>query len=127
MIRTPPAPRTPKWRVGALNDADALTAATSFCDERARTLPNSCLLSQVGIDFKKEAEAFHYAAPDDGSELYDGWFYFVGTLIDAGNRAKTERAAFESGARYWFTKDFPGHPRCFGNDVAAVEFVTRVP
>ena len=101
----------------------------NFILRRASVYPPEfmSLLIQLGIDFKKEGEAFHYAALDDGSQLYGGWFYFVGTLIDAGNRAKTERAAFEAGFQYWFTKDFPRPPHCFGKDVAAVEFVTRVP
>src|ERR1700732_3353065 len=90
MIRTPPAPRTPKWRMGALNDAEALTAATSFCDERARTLPNSCLLSQVGIDSRRKRRLFITLRLTTPRSCTVAGFYFVGTLIDAGNRAKTD-------------------------------------
>lgn len=101
----------------------------NFIPQRSRAYPPEFinLLSRLGIDFTKEGEVFHCGTLDNGSQLYGGWFYFVGTLIEAGNRAKTERAAFESGFRYWFTKSFPRPPHCFEQDVTAVEFVTQVP
>ena len=127
-------------------DADATVAAYSemenggaercgcaycrnFILQRASAYPPEFinLLSQLGIDFNKEGEAFDCGPLNNGSQLYGGWFYFVGTLIAPGNRAKAERAAFESGFRYWFSKTFPRPPRCFGKDVAAVEFITQVP
>jgi hypothetical protein len=99
-----------------------------FIPQRARAYPAEflTLLSRLGIDFTKEGEVFHYGPSKDGSQLYGGRFYFVGRLIEAGRRAKTERAAFESGFRYWFSESFPRPPRFFGKNVAALEFVTRV-
>ena len=79
------------------------------------------------IDFNEEGETFDCGPLGKGSQLYGGWFYFVGALIEAGNRAETERAAFESGFRYWFSKSFPRPPCCFGKNVSAIEFVTQVP
>lgn len=101
----------------------------NFVLQRSSAYPREFmdLLTGFGIDFTMEGEVFHYGPLDDGSQLYGGWFYFVGTLIEVGNRAKTERAAFELGFRYWFTRSFPRPPRRFGKDVVAVEFVTRVP
>ena len=98
----------------------------NFVVQRANAYPPEFidLLSQLGIDFTKEGEVFTYGPPDHRSQFYGGWFYFVARLIEAGTRPKTERAAFESGFRYWFTTSFP---RCFGKDIAAVEFVTQVP
>ena len=101
----------------------------NFIPQRARAYPPEFinLLSQLGIDFAKEGEVFHYGPSNGASQLYGGWFYFVGRLVEAGGRAKTERAAFESGFRYWFSESFPRPPRSFGKDVAALEFITRVP
>jgi hypothetical protein len=101
----------------------------NFILQRASAYPPEFinLLSQLGIDFNKEGDVFTYGPPDHGSQLCGGWFYFVGTLIEAGTRPKTERAAFESGLRYWFSKSFPRAPDCFGKDVTVVEFVTQVP
>lgn len=100
----------------------------NFILQRVNAYPQDFLnlLSRLGIDVSKEGEAFHYGPANDDEQLYGGWFYFVGTLIEAGNRAKIERAA-QSGFRYWFSNNFPRPPGCFGKDVAAVEFVTRIP
>ena len=38
------------------------------------------LLDALGIDYRKEAEAYHLCRERDGAHRYGGWFHFVGRL-----------------------------------------------
>ncbi len=38
------------------------------------------LLIQLGIDFRKEAEVYHFARMENGRHLYGGSIYFVGEM-----------------------------------------------
>lgn len=42
------------------------------------------LLDQLGIDPRKEAEAYHNAQLAPNRHDYGGWYHFVGTLDEAG-------------------------------------------
>ncbi|MGH9570601.1 MAG: hypothetical protein ACRD4F_13225, partial [Candidatus Angelobacter sp.] len=63
---------------------------------------------------------------EGGLSLYGGWFYFAGEVVDAQGRNEIE---LPSGFRYWFSG--PGHfPKMrfdFGEDVAGVEFIAKLP
>ena len=48
--------------------------------------------------------------------------YFVGELVEPGQRL-IQVGEFQ----YWIQPSFPPPPTCFGGDVAAIEFATRVP
>lgn len=92
-------------------------------------------LADLGIDVTKEGEAVHYGPVDGGLQFYGGWFYFVGKLIEAGERLTTIPLLGTSarikplpgpreGFQYWFATHFARPPAIFGNTVAAVEFTT---
>jgi hypothetical protein len=99
----------------------------NFAAQRHSAYPETfrLLLDQLGIDSEKEGEAYE-CGPDGDLTVYGGWFYFVGELVEQGERMSTDAA---SGFQYWFAS--PGHfPKPhfdFGKNVAAVEFVTKLP
>lgn len=39
------------------------------------------LLSELGIDYKKEAEIYHMGKLEDGLHHYGGWFHFKGKIL----------------------------------------------
>lgn len=43
------------------------------------------LLDSLGIDPRKDGEAYHMARHSPGRHLYGGWFHFVGTLELTGD------------------------------------------
>lgn len=49
-------------------------------DPRAREL-----LAALGIDYRKESEAYHLTRVRDRVHRYGGWFHFVGTLTATGD------------------------------------------
>ena len=59
---------------------------------------------------------------DDRIRPTGGWFYFVGELIEKG-----EKLTSEGEFRYWFQPSFPRPLVCFGQFVAAIEFSTKIP
>jgi hypothetical protein len=80
------------------------------------------LLDKLGIDPKKEGEAVHYGPKGDG-HLYGGWFYFVGEVIEPGERSTIAGDDFQ----YWTGTSFPRPPAVFGKTVAALEFMAQLP
>ena len=81
------------------------------------------LLNTLGVDPKKEGEAVHYGPKETGRHLYGGWFYFVGEVVEAGERSSNASDDFQ----YWTGTSFPRPPVAFGKTVAAVEFMTELP
>lgn len=81
------------------------------------------LLKTIGIDPVKEGEVYE-AGPEGDCRIYGGWFYFAGEITKAGER-NVSIPNFE----YWFAdaKRLPKPAADFGDRVAAVEFMTRVP
>lgn len=86
--------------------------------------PFESLLDRIGIDFKKEGEVYE-AGPDGDFRTYGGWFFFAGQVVQSGERTVTDRPGFQ----YWFVdaKRLPRSDADFGESVAAVEFITKLP
>jgi len=110
-------------------DADRCGCASclNFAAQRHAAFPDHFrqLLAQLGIDPEKEGEAYE-CGPDGEMRVYGGWFYFVGEFVRAGERLVTDPV---SGFQYWFVdaKQRPKPAVDFGENVLAVEFVTRIP
>jgi hypothetical protein len=97
----------------------------NFAAQRSTVYPGSfrSLLTQLGIDANKENAVYDAVGPfEDRIRPTGGWFYFVGELIEKG-----EKLIRDGQFQYWFQPVFPPPPACFGVCVAAVEFTTSVP
>lgn len=55
----------------------------NFIDNRHSLYPDEIkqLLSDLGIDYKKEPEVSYYGRLENGLHLYAGWFHFKGRFI----------------------------------------------
>jgi hypothetical protein len=98
----------------------------NFAAQRSTAYPEKfrLLLDQLGIDAAKEGEV--YEAGSDGTlNVYGGWLYFAGELIEAGGRLTPDASGFQ----YYFVdaKQLPAPGADFGESVAAVEFYTKLP
>jgi hypothetical protein len=96
----------------------------NFAVQRANVYPPDfrALLDQLGIDPRKEGEVYDVAgAHEFKARPTGGWFYFVGELLEKG-----ERLMQADDFQYWFQPSFPRPPACFGEHVAAIEFLARV-
>ena len=97
----------------------------NFAAQRDAVYPESfrVLLGHLGIDPKKEGEVYDMIGPfDDKVRPIGGWFYFVGELVEKG-----EKLISDAEFQYWFQPSFPRPPACFGNRLAAIEFNTKIP
>lgn len=108
-------------------DADrcACIYCRNFAAQRANAYPSDfrALLERLGIDSNKEGEVYDAAGTHECSARpTGGWFYFVGELIEKG-----ERLIQAGDFQYWFQPSFPRPPACFGESVAAIEFAAKVP
>jgi len=61
----------------------------NFASVRDSVYPPAFLsfLESLGIDFRKDGEAYHNACLSPGRHDYGGWFHFVGTLETTGDFA----------------------------------------
>jgi len=97
----------------------------NFAAQRATVFPQAfrAFPDQLGIDPKKEGEVYDMAGPfEDRIRPAGGWFYFVGELIEKG-----EKLIQVGDFQYWFQPSFPRPPAVFGKQVAAIEFSAQVP
>jgi len=97
----------------------------NFAAQRTDAYPQAfrALLDNLGIDPSKEGEVYDMMGPFEANiRPMGGWFYFVGQLIEKGERL-VEAGDF----KYWFQPAFPRAPACFGKQVSAIEFTTQVP
>jgi hypothetical protein len=97
----------------------------NFAAQRATVYPPAfrAFLDQLGIDPNKEGEVYDMTGPfEDRIRPTGGWFYFVGELIEKG-----EKLIQVGDFQYWFQPSFPDSPVVFGKQVAAVEFSAQVP
>ncbi len=85
----------------------------------------------VGIDYRKECEAFTTDDPNNSPRHYNGWFHFAGNIIKRGpNQAvdpETEITNLNESFRIWFRR---GSDLSFfdkGTELVQVEFETRLP
>ena len=79
------------YRLLPFGDADRCGCihCRNFAAQRASVYPLSFrnLLSQMGIDPAKEGEVFDCAGPfEDKIRQTGGWFYFVGELVERGEK-----------------------------------------
>jgi hypothetical protein len=115
---------------GTIEHGDAEKCGCIFCKnfavQRDIAYPASfrALLEQLGIDPKKEGEAFEYGPVAEGCHLYGGWFYFVGEMVTAGER--TSNATKSREFAFWFTATFPGAAAFGSGPLLAIEFATHV-
>lgn len=80
-------------------------------------------LTDLGIDYRKEAEACPEGALQDGFLPYGGWFNLTGELVDAG-----EGLADVAGIQCFFRRNASKATAVFGPKVLALEFfMIRVP
>ncbi len=115
----------------AMKDCIAERCGCSYClnfaAQRTTAYPEDfrLLLIQLGIDSEKEGEVYEWGPPEESLRAYGGWFYFVGELIQEGERM-TEAT---SGFQYFFrvAKRLASWQADFGNNVLAVEFITKLP
>lgn len=116
----------------AMKCGDAERCGCSYCRnfaaQRAAAYPeNFCLLlDQLGIDPEKEGEVYECGPDPDGQlRVYGGWFYFVGELVEDGERMTDASSAFQ----YHFedAKRLPSPAVDFGKKVLGVEFYTKLP
>jgi hypothetical protein len=108
-------------------DADRCTCVycRNFAAQRADVYPPAfrTLLDQLGIDPLKEGEVYDVAGADERRiRPTGGWFYFVGELIEKG-----EKLMQDGDFQYWCQPSFPRPPSCFGERVSAIEFTAQVP
>jgi len=104
---------------------------------RDRVYPTKflALLDTLGIDPRKEAEAYHNGRLAPGAHHYGGWFHFVGTLdvddaeqvvaLGNGFHAKAVKHVVELGAGFtaWMTRaDAPRLPALEGFALVQLEF-----
>jgi hypothetical protein len=97
----------------------------NFAAQRDTVYPPKfrALLTLIGIDPNKEGEVFDMVGRFDSRlRPTGGWFYFVGQLIEAG-----EKSIQAGDFQYWFHSSFPRPQVCFGESVAAIEFSAEVP
>ena len=112
----------------------------NFIAARAQAFPDAfrTFLAELGIDENKEGEAIYYGPVEGSLQFYGGWFYFVGELIEVGERLTTVPFHGSSsliqvgsypgeGFQYWFSRSFARPPATFGKTVSAVEFTTLLP
>jgi hypothetical protein len=114
----------------ALKCGDAERCGCSYClnfaAQRTTVYPEDFrqLLNQLGIDPEKEGEVYE-CGPEGPLRVYGGWLYFVGELVQEGERMTDATTGFQ----FWIAdaKGLP-HPAVdFGKNVLAVEFITKLP
>lgn len=108
-------------------DADrcACIYCRNFAAQRANVYPTDfrALLERPGIDPNKEGEVYDAAgAHECTARPAGGWFYFVGELIEKGEKLMQ---AYDF--QYWFQTSFPRPPACFSESVVTIEFATKIP
>ncbi|SRR6266498_3468431 len=97
-------------------DADRCTCSgcRNFAIQRSSVYPCEFreLLTTAGVDPVKEGEAVHYGSKDN-VHFYDGWFYFVGEVVNKGESC----VSLGEGFKYFIGTGFPQPPKAFGRPV----------
>lgn len=111
----------------ARGDADrcGCSYCLNFAAQRSSVYPHEFLsiLEKIAIDPTKEGEVYE-VGPEGDVRIYGGWFYFAGEVAEGG-----ERNSMLTNFEFWFAdaKRLPQPPADFGDKVAVVEFLTRLP
>lgn len=68
----------------------------NFVTNRETTYPEEIkkLLTDLGVDYKKESEICHYCRQEDGLHYYGGWFHFKGQFIGKDCSVSTDSNRF---------------------------------
>jgi hypothetical protein len=97
----------------------------NFAAQRETIYPHAflALLGKLGINPNEEGEIYDAVGPFDWrSRPTGGWFYFVGEVVEKG-----ERLVPDGDFQCWLQPSFPRAPECFGKYAAAIEFSAQVP
>lgn len=81
------------------------------------------LLDQLGIDLTKEGDLYEEGPLADNVQPSGGWFYFVGEVVEAGDRLTEMGRDFQCFIR---SAGATSVTKLFGDSVCALEFTTRV-
>jgi len=82
------------------------------------------LLDQMGIDLTKEGDLYEEGPLADNVQPCAGWFYFVGQVVEAGERLTEMGKDFQCFIR---GAGATSVTKLFGDSVCALEFTARVP
>src|SRR5258708_23572764 len=98
----------------------------NFLAQRDKLYPQHFLklLDHMGIDLTKEGDLYEDGPMADNVQPSAGWFYFVGELVEAGERLMVIRENFQCFIR---GAGATSVTRLFGDSVCALEFTTRIP
>jgi hypothetical protein len=68
--------------VGGVETCDC-AGCRNFLAQRDSVFPAEVLklFSELGVDYKRDAEIYHTARLEPNLHLYGGWFHFVGTIL----------------------------------------------
>lgn len=97
----------------------------NFAAQRDSVYPTSLLsvFAKLGIDSRLEAESYECGIDESGLRFYGGWLFFVGELLDKG-----ERQVSDSTFEYWVSDvGKPSPTGTFDGPLMTVEFTTRLP
>lgn len=97
----------------------------NFRVARARAFPAKflTLLDQLGIDPRKEAEAYYNARLAPGRHYYGGWYHFIGTLDETGDFPVVDLG---DGFTAWMCRAYaPRLPSLKGVPAVQVEFLAE--
>jgi hypothetical protein len=101
-------------------------ACRNFAAQRSTAYPENFhrLLDLLGIDPEKEGEVYENGV-EGPQRTYSGWFYFVGELVEPGERITDAGSKLE----YFFVnaKNLPKPKADFGQNPLAIEFTTKLP
>ena len=55
----------------------------NFLCQRQTAFPSEVMnfFRLVGVDYRRDAEFYHVARADSGLHLYEGWFHFIGSIV----------------------------------------------
>lgn len=65
----------------------------NFADNKDNIYPDEIklLFADLGIDYKKECEVWHYYNDELGYHCYSGWFHFKGSFQDKNHVSQTNK------------------------------------
>jgi hypothetical protein len=71
----------------------------NFVAAREQAFPGqfNTLLDELGVDPTKDWEVVDYGAVEGDMHFYEGWFYFVGELVEIGERLIRIAAELKAG------------------------------
>lgn len=104
----------------------------NYVQARANVYPEAFLelLNAVGVDYRKEAEVYHFATVSEGIELYGGVFHFIGSVELEDNFEGGVPEVVMDGENFkcsMINGRSLSHPAFEGKDLVEIEFTVKVP